>query len=350
MKPPPPLSVVMPVHDAMPFVEAGVRSILDQSFRDFELVIGDDGSSDGTSEVLHRLAATDDRVRLLRRDRKSGLAGAGNWVVSEARAPIVAIAHADDVLAPCRLECQLQLLAARPDAVMVGSVYQGIDYTGSVVHPPNLWRLISPSPFASFAHSSVMFRRHAFHQAGGYRKEADYWEDLDLYWRMAELGRVFVIPEALLNYRHSLVSARTRDQASRVEDALDLMYRSAELYWRHEDREPLLLGGGRHRRIHPRIFVARSWTRLWSGQRSDVFAAMIRRASFRVDLMCLATVMFVTWATISPKSLRLVLQTVTRVRNVLARRIIADATNLEWRPRKPLAPIACDGLEQTGGT
>ncbi|HEY0324667.1 MAG TPA: glycosyltransferase family A protein, partial [Allosphingosinicella sp.] len=96
----PAVSVVLPVHNGRDFVETSIRSVLAQDFTDFELVVGDDGSDDGTDEVLAKLAAEDVRIRLLRRPSKSGLARSANWVISEARAPLVAIAHADDIYDP----------------------------------------------------------------------------------------------------------------------------------------------------------------------------------------------------------------------------------------------------------
>jgi glycosyltransferase involved in cell wall biosynthesis len=67
----PALSVILPVHNGMPYIEESARSILAQTFGDFELVIGDDGSNDGTSDVVRRLAAVDERVRVIRRERPS---------------------------------------------------------------------------------------------------------------------------------------------------------------------------------------------------------------------------------------------------------------------------------------
>lgn len=268
----------MPVHNGMPFLEASVRSILGQSFGDFELVIGDDASSDGSSEVIRRLADSDERIRVLRRDRKSGLVGAANWVVSEARAPLVALAHADDISVPGRLASQMRHMSARPDAVLIGGLCRGIDAWGACVHPPNLWRVLRQSAFAAFAHPSIMFRRASFIAAGGYREQANYWEDLDLYWRLARLGAILVMPDVLVDYRYSKVSARMRDADRLVENALDRMYRSASLQADGEgpDSAPPTADDTS---VDPRVFITRSWTAVWSRERSNASPAMMQRAA-----------------------------------------------------------------------
>jgi glycosyltransferase involved in cell wall biosynthesis len=341
----PSLAVVLPVHNGMPHVEKSVRSILDQSLGDFEFIIGDDGSDDGTTAVLARLADEDGRIRLLRRKRKSGLAAAANWVVSHARAPLVAISHADDIAHPDRLRRQVEIFRDRPDAVLVGALSTGIDADGRIVHPPNLWRVAFPTAFAPMTHSSIMFRRAGFDQLGGYRTRTDYWEDLDLYWRLYRLGRILIIPEALACYRYSAASARERGQAEGLEQSLEKMYRSAELYRQHRDYEPLLSGSNGNLagvRIHPRIFVARSWMRVWSGQRAILFGPMLRRARFGFDVDSVLSFAFMAWASISPKSLRFVLQVTTRIRNRIALPIIGRAAFVEWRPCAPDWPEGAD--------
>ena len=170
----PALSVVLPVHNGMPYVEESVRSLLAQTFADFELVIGDDGSSDGTSAVLARLAAQDARIRVLRREAPSGLAHSANWLVRETRCPIVAIAHADDRSYPERFARQMAILRGAPDIDLVGTLWDGIDEEGRQVRPGDFWRLLKRSPFAPFSHSSIMFRRASFERAGGYRPQAEY--------------------------------------------------------------------------------------------------------------------------------------------------------------------------------
>ena len=335
MNPVPGVTIALPVHNGMPYLEESVRSLLVQSFTDFELVIGDDGSDDSTPELLARLAGEDGRIRLLRREEKSGPAAAANWVISQARGPLIAIAHADDIAHPDRLRRQVELFAGRPDVVLVGALNIGIDADGRPVHPPNIWRLAFPTSFAPMAHSSVMFRRDAFGAVGGYRREADCWEDLDLYWRLSRRGRILVIPEILTRYRYSQVSLRERAEAEGLERSLERMYRSVDLYRERGDYESMLVEAdpGHGGRLHPRIFVARSWMRVWSGKRSIVFGQMLRRARFRPNLASVQSFAFVLWASISPKSLRLVLQTATRLRNRIARRRIGSPAFVEWRPR-----------------
>lgn len=334
----PRLSVALPVHNGMPHIEESVRSLLAQSFRDFELIIGDDGSDDSTGEVLARLAAEDPRIRLLRRDGKSGPAAAANWVIAHARAPLIAIAHADDIAHPDRLRRQVELFDGQRDVVLAGALNTGIDADGRIVHPHNLWRLAFPTSFAPMAHSSIMFRRAAFDAVGGYRQAADCWEDLDLYYRLSRRGRILVIPEVLSRYRYSGISLRERAREDSLERSLERMYNSVGLYRKHGDYD--LLPGepeeeSEARRVHPRIFVARSWMRVWSGKRAIVFGQMLRRARFGFDLASAQSFAFVLWASVSPKSLRLVLQSVTHLRNRIAQTRLRDAPFVEWRPRPP---------------
>ncbi|HEY5724063.1 MAG TPA: glycosyltransferase [Allosphingosinicella sp.] len=334
----PAVSVVLPVHDGMPYVEESIASILAQSFGDFEFVIGDDGSSDGTSEALERWAAKDGRIRLVRRERKSGLAGGGNWVIGESRAPLIAIAHADDLSHPDRLKRQIGAFRARPELDLVGTLWNGIDEEGREVRPADYWRLLRKSPFAPFSHSSAMFRRTAFEQAGGYRSEAEYWEDLDLYFRIAERGRIAVIAEALSTVRHARVSARLRNDPEKVEDAVDLMYRSTARYEAGGDHGELLAPGRARApgdKLHPMTFISCGSTNLWSGRSPRVLARMRRRARLGADTASAKALIWVLWGSASPRNLRLFLRTTMRLRNALARRLLGGTEIVEWRPREP---------------
>lgn len=328
----PPLSVVMPVHNGLPFLADSIESILAQSFGDFEFVIGDDGSDDGTSELIAAMAGKDSRIRPARRPAKSGVAASLNWVMSLARAPIAAIAHADDLAHPDRLRRQMEVLRARPDASAAAALSVGLDAGGRIVQPANYWRLTRISPFAPFAHSSLTMRRSAFERAGGYRTGADFWEDLDLYWRLLESGPILVLPEILSSYRHSAVSIRSREAIERVENALDAMYRATALY-RNGREPPAAAAPGPRRKIHPRIFVAQSWTPVWNRQRPGTLRRLLERGDLRFNRTSLVSLAFVTAATLSPTALRFAVQTWTRTLSLIGRWRLRGQEVVEWRTR-----------------
>ena len=321
----------MAVHNGAPFLEESIRSILGQSYSDFEFVIGDDGSNDGSGEILARLAAEDDRIRLLRRSERSGLVASANWVVSEARAPLVAIAHADDLSRPLRLQRQVAVFDRRPDAALVGALADAVDAHGRWVQPSPAWRLRSRAPFAPFAHSTVMFRKSAFVAAGGYRSEAEYWEDFDLYLRILEHGKIMVVPEELGSVRYSGISTRLRNDSYRVYAAVDRMYRTAEAY-------PSLHGAVAERRpggkLHPRSFVARGSILLWGGKRPRVLGHLLRWADLRPNLASLHALVWAVWAAASPGTLRVFIRTIARLRNFALRLALSDRRAVEWQPNR----------------
>ncbi len=201
----PRVSVVLPVRDGATHLEAAVASILNGTFRSLELLMVDDGSRDATPTIMERLARSDRRVRMLTGPRR-GLVAALNEGLREARAPLVARMDADDVAAPDRLTRQVAVLDASPGVVLVGSAIQVIGPAGArrrlVRYPtaPNAIRaaLAHANPIA---HPTVVLRRDAALDAGGYRPAFDGAEDYDLWLRLAELHDLVNLPDALLNYR-----------------------------------------------------------------------------------------------------------------------------------------------------
>jgi glycosyltransferase involved in cell wall biosynthesis len=329
----PPVSVVMPVRNGMPYVADSIGSILAQSFEAFEFVIGDDGSTDGTSEVLRRFAEQDKRIRLLRRDHGSGLAASANWVVGEARAPLVAVAHADDLSHPDRLARQVAVLGDRPDVDLVGTLWNGIDEKGRYVRPGDYWKLIRRTPLAAFAHSSIMFRKAAFETVGGYRSEAEYWEDLDLYLRIATRSRVVIIPDTLSTVRHARISTKFRTDQTVAEQAFDQMYRATAAYWQGADHQQVS-GPQKPRKLHPLSFVTFASTLLWAGHRPHVLRRMWRYGDLRFNSVSAHALLWAAWGDISPKSLRLVLRTLLHLRNLIARPLLRGKVAVDWQPRR----------------
>src|SRR5882672_3162814 len=131
----PRVSVVMPTHNGLPFLDESIRSILDQTFNDFEFVILDDASTDGSDKVLREWEKRDNRIRLFKNNRKLGLPASSNVVVLNSSAPLVARMDADDISHPERLQRQWDIMQTQPDVVAVGTLCEGIDASGRPVRP-----------------------------------------------------------------------------------------------------------------------------------------------------------------------------------------------------------------------
>lgn len=201
------LSVVMPVRNAAPFLDASIGSILGQTMREFELVILDDASGDDSTQILERWARRDSRIRLHRSDIHLGVVGASNRVVELSHAPLVARMDADDIAHRERLARQLAVLSSHPDVVLAGTMCDGIDARGRRMRPRDGWRIVRRSSAAPFPHGSIMFRRSAFDAVGGYREEHKGTEDHDLFHRLVHHGGIVVLPEVLYHYRYHAASA-----------------------------------------------------------------------------------------------------------------------------------------------
>lgn len=302
----PAVSVVMPLRNAMPYLDQAIASIMGQTLADFELVIGDDASSDGSSDCAASWAARDPRIRLFRRDVPGGPAGSGNWVSGLARAPVIARMDADDLSEPDRLERQLAALEADPGSVLVGSTYRAIDAANRVIRQPDLAALVQGDPLTvPFAHGSIMFRRSAFEQVGGYRAACDYWEDGDLFRRLAAVGRITVLVDPLYSYRCAGTSNRLRADTSEVERqlALQLVCRSRFRQTGSYEEE---LADPDKRWFEPpmQVFQQRASIQVWAGQRSPALLVWWRSRPRKFRWQDAPMLAYLLWAFASPRSIR----------------------------------------------
>jgi glycosyltransferase involved in cell wall biosynthesis len=197
------VSIVMPVWNGADFIAEALESILAQTFQDFELVVVDDGSTDRTPDILK--ACADPRLRVRRLDH-AGIVKALNFGVSEAKAEWIARQDADDISLPRRLEVQWERLRRNPAAVLA---HTEIDVIGHVTGPVKRPRFPSSRAFLALklcfvcpiTHSTVMFRKSAFLEAGGYRPEERHAEDYALWGRLLSLGDFIGIREKLVRFR-----------------------------------------------------------------------------------------------------------------------------------------------------
>ena len=301
------ISVVMPVYNALPFLDESIGSILKQTLTDFEFVILDDASTDGSVECLREWSRRDQRVRLHESNKRLGLAGSSNAVVALARAPIVARMDADDVAHPDRLERQWNILASRPDVAVVGTLCNGIDASGREVRPRDRWRLVRRSVYIPFPHGSAMFRREVFDQVGGYNKASDGGEDQDLFSRMAGRGRVLTLPDVLYSYRYHSSNATLFNGRRAVGE-------------NHSQNGSALAA-----------FYMLGAMRLWAGDPPRLLEPMLEKKSLKWNPKTLMVLVSAIWGHLSPSTLRVFLRSSIRARDLLASVRVKDGRPCEWR-------------------
>jgi glycosyltransferase involved in cell wall biosynthesis len=344
------LSVVMPVHNALPYLDEAVQSILDQTRSDFEFVIYDDASTDGSADRLEEWARRDSRIKLFRGERNLGPAVSSNHVVRLASAPLIARMDADDVSLPDRLEVESDVLAHNPDVGIVASLCEVINSHGHQIRGPEIWRLTRKSWFTPFPHGSMMFRRELFDLIGGYQDECEFWEDLDFVIRASQKARVVVLPRPLYRYRQSTSSTRIASNQYRVENALDLRYRAIALARQGRPYDELLRSGrrGNTERVDPRVFVSLGLLSLWSDQRPSFVRRFLRRARLRLDRATMMAIVWLSWAKVSPGTVRIVMNLLSRVRNAAVDPKPPLDELVEWRPDRRVIGLAADAATHEG--
>jgi GT2 family glycosyltransferase len=200
------VDVLIPVYNAEATVEFAVASIQAQTIRDIRIIVVDDGSTDGSGDILARLADADQRVQVVRQPN-GGIVDALNRGLALCTAPFIARHDADDLAAPDRFAQQLDYLEAYPDCIAVDGYYWIIDGEGRRVGAqafaygavqPDPWLLPSEEPY--LAHPFLMIRREPMMAVKGYR-HAFHSEDTDLYWRLLRYGQLAHVPLFLGEYR-----------------------------------------------------------------------------------------------------------------------------------------------------
>lgn len=199
----PKISVVMAVHNGLPFLQAAVDSILNQTCDDFEFLVVDDASTDGGLAILH--AYPDKRIRLVRNTKQSGLSQSLNQAIDLAQGKYVARMDHDDISLPLRLESQADFLDRHPAVDVVGAWAFTIgDRAGQIwklpLHDSEIRSELVFNP--ALVHSSVMFRRMAFlTKRLHYDPKLLRAQDYDLWCRAAGKIRFANIDKVLMHYR-----------------------------------------------------------------------------------------------------------------------------------------------------
>ncbi len=258
----PRISVVLPVFNAATTIVRAVESVRAQTWAEWELVVVDDGSTDGTREILRGLAREEKRMRVIERAH-AGVAEAANAAMAAAQGDFVARMDADDVAHRERLAEQVAWLerAEHRDVGVVGCLVEfGGDRAanaGYALHVDWVNSLVTPADMAvnrfveqPVVNPSVMFRRELVARHGGYR-DGDFPEDYELWLRWLDAGvRMAKVPRVLLTW-HDAPTRLTRTDARYAPDAffrVKAEWIARELARSGEGRDVWVWGAGRHTR------------------------------------------------------------------------------------------------------
>ena len=205
----PGVSVLMSVRNGVPYIESAIESILSQTYRDWEFIIVDNASSDGTLEIVDSIARDEPRIQVVRNPRDLGHSGGLNRGLELCRAPWIARMDADDIALPERLASQLSWVAANPDVKTTSCLAHYIDKDSQRVGK-TVTDLLTREAFARYQrenlcigllHPGALIERRLLESIGAYRPEFGPANDIDLWCRLSDHALVLVQPEYLMEYR-----------------------------------------------------------------------------------------------------------------------------------------------------
>ena len=206
----PPVSVLLSVRNGIPYVSRTIESICSQRFTDFEFIIVDNVSTDGTRDLLHEVAGKDSRIQLLLNEKDLGHSGGLNRGLSQCRAAWVARIDADDIALPDRLKRQWEFVAANPGLGVASCLAYYIDPQGKRVGKTfhdlktraDFARYMEQNEMIGVLHPGALLDRELVDKVGNYREPYGGANDIDLWARVAETGRAILVQqEYLMEYR-----------------------------------------------------------------------------------------------------------------------------------------------------
>ena len=196
------VSIIMPVYNEEASIKKAIKTVIDQTYKKFELIVIDDGSTDGTSNIVKTLQKLDERIIYLRNEENRGTTYSLNRGLRRALGEYIARIDGDDWYHPRKLELQVKFLEGRSEYGIVGTFYILVDESGRAVKvrlPVTHSEIMKRMAYRNaFAHSSIMVRRSVLDMVGYYDERYEYAQDYDLYFRILEVSKGYNLPSYLL--------------------------------------------------------------------------------------------------------------------------------------------------------
>ncbi len=200
----PMISVVMPVYNGEKYLREAIESILNQTYKDFEFIILNDGSTDNTEEII--LSYEDPRIVYIKNDKNLQIVETLNRGISLAKGKYIARMDADDISLPERFACQVEILEKSDEIIICGSYAE----TFGEECQTSIWKMPLTHPeiettllfHTAFIHPSVMMRANVIKENNlKYESIYEGVEDYALWMKMVQYGQMYNIPKPLLRYR-----------------------------------------------------------------------------------------------------------------------------------------------------
>jgi glycosyltransferase involved in cell wall biosynthesis len=208
------ISVVMAVYNGEKYIQSAIDSILNQTYKDFEFIIVNDGSLDQTRDILNSIS--DSRAKIIHLEKNRGAANALNTGIGMAKGDWIAVHDADDLSEPTRLQEQVKYIKSHPECIGTGSFIKGMP--GNTYVPEELFKgeengynhllnekeVYDTRLFTCYlCHGSSVYSKSTFQKMGGYNPKFKICYDYDLWLRMFDVQIIQKIPKVLYHYRIS---------------------------------------------------------------------------------------------------------------------------------------------------
>lgn len=248
----PEVSVILTAYNTEQYVERCLDSVLNQTFKDFEFLITDDGSIDDTLAILEKKSAEDERIKLFKKEENEGLKGAVdnlNHMIQLACGKYIAIIDADDIWKENKLEKQVKDLQTHPDIFLLSSNGYKIDESDNVIRKvtrptkpeESAKRIVHSNPFC---HSSILFRNEGYL----YRPKIYYCHDYDLYLRMFSDDKKLVHRKDFLFY-YRISESQLSSKMNKLTTKLSIM-KVIEFFQQREK-----FGKDQYESFDPQIYI-----------------------------------------------------------------------------------------------
>jgi glycosyltransferase involved in cell wall biosynthesis len=230
----PRISVIMPVYNNAPYLKEGIECILNQTFTDFELIILNDGSTDGSDEIINSYARHDNRIVFINDAVNKGLVYRLNQGIKLAKGEFIARTDGDDTCITGRFEKQIKFLENNPEITICSAWYEFMgDRSGIVTLPLKHEEIkVLLIDYCTLAHALIMGRRSFFVDNNlEYDSMAISAEDYDLWTRIAEKATFANLPEVMLKYRMYSTQTSTQNAAFQTNNTDKCRMRMLSYIW-----------------------------------------------------------------------------------------------------------------------